>query len=487
MRPVDRGIECPVTQRDGHLIALRQCRCAAHDRAVSQRDDRIAALQNTARADQFEGGAGVQQSLCGGLGPDSGRRCQSACRGLQTGARRGQLRRTQRRGELHEPGLTQVGAAYPGRGEPLGKLLEASQSLGPLQRGRAQEPGGGIEALLALVALATPGLHQAMTVASEHGKLLEPIGHRAHRSGRRRRCAQIGHEIGDREIGFMPDAADHRNRAGSDHPRQPLIIESPEIFDRSATAHQKQDLAFGARPRSQQGADQFGGCLSPLYGRRINDDLDLRRATRKRGQHIAQRCRLQRGHDSQRAHTCRHLAFARGLEQTLGFESRLDLKETLEEVSGASLAQSLDIELEFAARLVESCLCPSFDPITVGRIECHQLVAAPKHHRSNRRLGILKSEVPVTAGGPCQIGNLAAHPDGRETAIEQCSHRPVEFSNRHHADLSTTNRSVGAHSHATFRAESIHKRRISVINWPNASNSTKIRCKSLNIINIINA
>ena len=201
----------------------------------------------------------------------------------------------------------------------------------------------------------------------------------------------------------MADTADHRNRAGSDYPRQPLIIERPEIFDRSAAAHQKQDLAFGPRTCGQQCANQFGGCLSTLDGRGINDDPDLRRAARERGQHIAQRCRLQRCHDSEGAHNRRRNAFARRLEQALGFESRLDLKETLEEVSGTRLAQGLDIELEFAARLVKPRLRPRLDPIAVGRIESDQLIAPPKHHRSNRCLGILEREVPVTAGGSCQV------------------------------------------------------------------------------------
>ena len=111
----------------------------------------------------------MQQALRGGLGADSGRRRQGAGRRLQAGARRSQLRGSQRRGEFHEPGLSQVGTAHPGCCEPLGKLIEASQSLGPLQRRRAQETGGGIEALLALVVLATPGLHQATAVAIEHG------------------------------------------------------------------------------------------------------------------------------------------------------------------------------------------------------------------------------------------------------------------------------------------------------------------------------
>ena len=282
----------------------------------------------------------------------------------------------------------------------------------------------------------------------------------------------------------MADTADHRNRAVSDYPRQPLVIERPEVFDRSAAAHQKQNLTFGPRTRSQHGANQFGRRLSTLDGRGINDDPDLWRAARERGQHIAQRCRLERGHDSQGAHNRRRNAFARRLEQPLGFESRLDLEETLEEISGTSLAQGLNIELEFAARLVEPCLRPSLDPVAIGRIERDQLIAPPKHHRSNRCLRILEREVPVTAGGSRQVGDLTAHPDGRKTAIKQCGHCPVEFGHCHHADLSAANRSVGAHSQATFRAKSIHKRRISVINRPNASSSTNIRCKSLNIMNI---
>jgi len=73
---------------------------------------------------------------------------------------------------------------------------------------------------------------------------------RAHQFGRRRGCGrpQVGHEVGDGEIGFVPDAADHRHRAGGDGARQRLVVESPQVLDRAAAAHQ-QDEVDRRRPR----------------------------------------------------------------------------------------------------------------------------------------------------------------------------------------------------------------------------------------------
>jgi len=56
------------------------------------------------------------------------------------------------------------------------------------------------------------------------------------RRGGRRGGAQIGNEIGDSHIRFMPHGADHRNGAGEDRPRDPLVVKTPQIFQRSAAA-----------------------------------------------------------------------------------------------------------------------------------------------------------------------------------------------------------------------------------------------------------
>ena len=50
------------------------------------------------------------------------------------------------------------------------------------------------------------------------------------------RGAQVGHEIGNRDIGLVAHRGDHRDRAGGDGARHRLFIERPQVFERSPAA-----------------------------------------------------------------------------------------------------------------------------------------------------------------------------------------------------------------------------------------------------------
>src|SRR5438876_7376443 len=55
--------------------------------------------------------------------------------------------------------------------------------------------------------------------------------------GRRRRGrAQVGGKVGNREISFMADGGDYRNRRVADRARHGFFVESPKVFDRTAAA-----------------------------------------------------------------------------------------------------------------------------------------------------------------------------------------------------------------------------------------------------------
>ena len=57
--------------------------------------------------------------------------------------------------------------------------------------------------------------------------------------GRRRRRAQVRDEVRDREIGFVADAGDDRDRRCDDRPRQDLFVERPQILERPAAARRR--------------------------------------------------------------------------------------------------------------------------------------------------------------------------------------------------------------------------------------------------------
>ena len=57
--------------------------------------------------------------------------------------------------------------------------------------------------------------------------------------GRRRRRAHVGDEVGNRHVGFVADRRDDRHRRPRDRARDDLLVERPEILDRSAAARRR--------------------------------------------------------------------------------------------------------------------------------------------------------------------------------------------------------------------------------------------------------
>ena len=100
--------------------------------------------------------------------------------------------------------------------------------------------------------------------------------------GRRRRrgCAPIGRQIGDRRVGLVSDPRDHRQPGRSDRTRHRLGVEGHQVFERAAATNQQDHAGTGHlvgpldRPRYRLGR------ALPLHRRRREDDVDARRTPR---------------------------------------------------------------------------------------------------------------------------------------------------------------------------------------------------------------
>jgi hypothetical protein len=90
-------------------------------------------------------------------------------------------------------------------------------------------------------------------------------------SGGRRR-ALIGGEVGNREVGLMADAADHRQRTGADRTRHDLVVEGPQVFDAAAAATDDQQFAVASLAGNANGLGDLCGGAVALHRRRVNDD-----------------------------------------------------------------------------------------------------------------------------------------------------------------------------------------------------------------------
>jgi hypothetical protein len=136
--------------------------------------------------------------------------------------------------------------------------------LGQVLRRVLQAAGQPVELLAALVEklldLAAQGALRGGET-SEQGGLLG--GGQFGGSGGRRRPL-IGGEVGDGEVGFVADTADHRQRTGADRPRHGLVVERPEVFHAAAAATDDQHFAVAALAGTANGVgDLRAGARRP--------------------------------------------------------------------------------------------------------------------------------------------------------------------------------------------------------------------------------
>ena len=60
--------------------------------------------------------------------------------------------------------------------------------------------------------------------------------------GGRRRRAEVGDKVGDREVRFVADSGDNGDRRLADRARYFFLVESPQVFGRAATTADDQDV-----------------------------------------------------------------------------------------------------------------------------------------------------------------------------------------------------------------------------------------------------
>ncbi len=107
--------------------------------------------------------------------------------------------------------------------------------------------------LLGLEQLEARGTFKAMLLASQElGNLVLCLGNQLS-GGRRRGSAQVGHKVGDGEVGFMADRGYDGQAARSNGAGHALAVEGGQIFERSAPSGQDDGVDEAA-------GIQFGQC-----------------------------------------------------------------------------------------------------------------------------------------------------------------------------------------------------------------------------------
>ncbi|MNI53074.1 hypothetical protein D3C73_1078900 [compost metagenome] len=220
----------------------------------------------------------------------------------------------------------------------------------------------------------------------------------------------------------MAHAADHGNLAGRHLARQILVIEAPEVFDAAPAPHQQQRVHFGARIGKAHLGRQAAGGVRPLNRGRIDDDRHLRRPASQRRQHIPQRRRVQRRHHADRARQPDGLALAGRVEQAFGGQLLFQPQKGFIQVAQSGAAHGVGLQLVVAPGLVERNPGADFDLVARPRHKAHCAGAASEHDRAHGGPAVLEREIPMPGCRLREVGNLSAHPQRRNVALQQLPH-----------------------------------------------------------------
>ena len=230
----------------------------------------------------------------------------------------------------------------------------------------------------------------------------------------------VGDEIGDGEIHLVADAGDDGQAEPGDRARKPLVIECPEILERSAAAHQEQHVDLGSPVREREHGRDLAGRARALDGHRVEEDRGGREAAPEHVQHVPESRAGRRGDDADAARKTGQGALACGVEQSLGGELQLQRLEAPPQLAFAGFLQVIDDELELAARLVQPDARAQQHLQAVARGRANGQVALAEHGAAHLRILVLEREIPVAGRGAGQVRELAGDPQRRQAGLQQC-------------------------------------------------------------------
>src|SRR5437867_1584681 len=324
------------------------------------------------------------------------------------------------------------------RGQPAaGEPLAVPRALDARAHSPAEPQRQLVHAPLEVAERAGRGALEAL------GQLGERIDHRLlladdELGGRRGRWrAQVGDEVGDREIHLVADGRHHGRLGAGDGARDDLFVEGPEIFERSAAAADDDDVDVAERVEvAQPLRDLLGGAVALHAGGR-DHDVQLAEAAADHAQHVADRRAAQRRHHADLSREARQLALARLIEQPLGLEPGLELVEGQLQGAEPLGLEQLDDHLVLAALRVDLDAAEGHHVQPVARLELDPARAVAEQHDAQLGVGVLQREVGVPRAVDAVVRDLTLDPHGGEAIFERLANPRGQLGDRQH-------RAVGA-------------------------------------------
>src|SRR5258707_9365515 len=152
----------------------------------------------------------------------------------------------------------------------------------------------------------------------------------------------------------MPDGGDRRNRAGGNRACHRLLVERPQIFERSPSAANQDDVVQLPAREVANGNGDLAGCVPALHAHRINLYVKAGEAAAENVQHVADGGAGRTGDDGDPLGQHRDRFFPRGIKKALIGELLLELFEGQLQRTEAGGLDGYRVELELSLLLLKS-------------------------------------------------------------------------------------------------------------------------------------
>ena len=173
----------------------------------------------------------------------------------------------------------------------------------------------------------------------------------------------------------MADGGDHRHGRSGDRSRDDLLVERPQILDRSAASSDEDHVdALDLGDRSEAACNVERGAVA-LHARRANHEVRVRVAAAQDVDDVADRGAVERGDDADLAGKRRQRTLARLVEQSFGGQPLLQLIEGELQRAEAFRLEVLADDLVLALRVVDADAAARDDAQSVLRLETQAAAA----------------------------------------------------------------------------------------------------------------
>ena len=256
----------------------------------------------------------------------------------------------------------------------------------------------------------------------------------------------------------MPHAANHRRRGSRHRPHHGLVVERPEVFQRTTAARHDDDVGAHALVECPQGGHDSRGGFLPLHQRRGKHHLGQGVTAAQGLENIAQSRAGGRSDHANHPRERRQGALAGVVEQPFGFQFGFQALEFAMQVARARGVEAVDIKLVAPPGGVNVDVAVGFHRVAIAGQKAPPLAQHLRlpHHTGQLGVAVFEGEIGMPRRGNFEVGNLALHPQFAQVVVAgdqvadiagQVTDRPhngAEELFKQHGTMITENRLRGA-------------------------------------------